>query len=360
MTLTRRFSIDILVMFSLGLVATGCASFRGGSTGSPSLAPPMIGAKSTPKRSLLARSAPQRSVSLKPKAYQTVSAEGEPLLLPIPADADSMPGMEMSEPLMVEGSAVTAPLIIGDPAGQIVVDESVGCAGGVCKRPSMLHRLRAGRRPIRLPRPFRREVRTDIASASTRFPRELRLAVHPTYVVEPPDVLYIEADIPVGGEFSDPPLAGERLVRQDGSISLGYYGDLQVAGHTLAEIEELVRRQLIDAGLRDPQVYVDVAAYNSKVYYVLGQVEQTGQLPVTGKETVLDALTIAGGVTRYARLADIHVARPNPGGGCDQILHVDYHAITSCGDTRTNYQLVPGDRVVVPGTTGYNLGVVVD
>lgn len=195
----------------------------------------------------------------------------------------------------------------------------------------------------------------DMAVNNPCFPRELKMSSHPLYVVEPPDVLYIEAL----QLLPNRPVAGERLVRQDGTISLGYYGQLHVSGLTLAEIEDKIRSRLADY-VNDPQVYVDVAAFNSKVYYVLGQVQQTGRLPITGKETVLDAVTLAGGLTNYAQKQRIHVARPNPGGGCDQILHVDWFALTHAGDTRTNYQLLPGDRVMVPGTPGYRVLVFFD
>ena len=166
--------------------------------------------------------------------------------------------------------------------------------------------------------------------------------------MEPPDILYIE----VLTILPNRPLLGERLVRQDGTISLGYYGQIHVAGLTLVEIENKIRQHLKQY-VENPQVYVDVASFNSKVYYVLGQVQQQGRLPITGRETVLDALTLAGGLTNFAAYDKIHVARPNPGGGCDQILWVDYRAMAFCGDTRTNYQLVPGDRVVVPATCGF-------
>lgn len=195
----------------------------------------------------------------------------------------------------------------------------------------------------------------DMGYNNPCFPRELRMRSHPLYVVEPPDVLYIEAL----QLLPNRPIAGERLIRQDGTISLGYYGQIHVAGLTLAEVEGKIRDRLSEY-VNDPQVYVDVAAFNSKVYYVLGQVQQTGRLPVTGKETVLDAVTLAGGVTNYAWLKRMHVARPNPGGGCDQMLAVDWKAITEFGDTRTNYQLLPGDRVVVPSTPGYKTTVFFD
>ncbi len=58
------------------------------------------------------------------------------------------------------------------------------------------------------------------------MPRELDKAMLPEYTVEPPDVIFIEAmNLP-----PDRPLFGEKIIRPDGTINLGYYGDMQVPG----------------------------------------------------------------------------------------------------------------------------------
>jgi len=201
----------------------------------------------------------------------------------------------------------------------------------------------------------RNKPKRDMGYNNPMVPRELRKVQHPLYVVEPPDVLYIEALELIPNR----PISGERLVRPDGTISLGYYGQISVAGLTLPEIEEKIRKRLEDY-VNSPEVYVDVAYFNSKVFYVLGQTQQTGRLPITGNETVLDGIVLAGGVTNFADKNRIFLARPNPGGGCDQVFHIDYHAVTECGDTRTNYQLLPGDRIVVMPTKGYATTVWMD
>ncbi|HKI16922.1 MAG TPA: SLBB domain-containing protein, partial [Isosphaeraceae bacterium] len=95
-------------------------------------------------------------------------------------------------------------------------------------------------------------------------------------------------------------------------------------------------------------VFVDVTAYNSKNYYVLGDVLVTGKMPITGNETVLDALQHAGGLMPTAAPQNIRVVRPAPPGACcEQVLPVNLAAITSGGDPTTNYQLLPGDRLIV-------------
>jgi polysaccharide export outer membrane protein len=71
-------------------------------------------------------------------------------------------------------------------------------------------------------------------------------------------------------------------------------------------------------------------------------------LPITGNETVLDAINYAGGLIPTASQVNIRLVRPSPPGACcDSVLPVNLPAIVNAGDTTTNYQLMPGDRVVV-------------
>ena len=95
------------------------------------------------------------------------------------------------------------------------------------------------------------------------------------------------------------------------------------------------------------RVFVDVTAYNSKNYFVLGDVATPGRLPFTGNETVLDALQYGGGLLHTAEPKDIHLVRPARGGKPAHVYKVDLEAIQNRGDTTTNYQIFPGDRLVV-------------
>src|SRR5947209_13188541 len=72
--------------------------------------------------------------------------------------------------------------------------------------------------------------------ASSELPREFRKVSLPDYVVEPPDLLLVEVLEALPGR----PISGERLVRPDGKISLGFYGDVYVAGLTTTEIKEKI------------------------------------------------------------------------------------------------------------------------
>ena len=72
------------------------------------------------------------------------------------------------------------------------------------------------------------------------------------------------------------------------------------------------------------------------------------RLPVTGNEKVLDAISLVGGLSSVSSKR-VWIARPAPSGSGDQILPVDWRGITRRGSTRTNFQVLPGDRVFVMG-----------
>jgi polysaccharide biosynthesis/export protein len=196
----------------------------------------------------------------------------------------------------------------------------------------------------------------------------------PAPIVEPPDLLLVEVLQTLPGR----PISGERLVRPDGTISLGFYGDVHVAGLTLPEVKEKIvlhlRRYLTDEvlgladgegpeipfiddatkdpRLRDPKmsdrVFVDLTAYNSGAYYVEGEVSIPGKLPYTGNDTVLDVIDYAGGLLPSADRSRIRLIRSFPKGSPVEVLPVDYDEVVMGTDSSTNYQFLPNDRLVVP------------
>jgi polysaccharide export outer membrane protein len=149
-------------------------------------------------------------------------------------------------------------------------------------------------------------------------------------------------------------IRGEHLVRPDGTVGLGTYGNVYVSGRTITEAKRAIDAHLASY-LEQPDVGVDVYAYNSKFYYVVtdggGFGEQVARFPITGNETVLDAVSQVYGLPAVAS-KKIWVARPSPGDVCsDQVMPVDWCAITRMGSTATNYQVLPGDRIYVKADT---------
>ena len=148
---------------------------------------------------------------------------------------------------------------------------------------------------------------------------------------------------------STPQLADQVLVGPDGTIPLGAYGKVYVAGSTVAEAKERIEAQLAK-NLEDPEVLVSVLIYNSKTYYVITEGSGFGdsvfRLPITGGETILNAISSIRGISDLSS-GKIWIARPSPNGLAPQILPVDWDAITRRGDTSTNYQIMPHDRVFI-------------
>lgn len=206
-------------------------------------------------------------------------------------------------------------------------------------------------------------------------PREMDKIVLPPYVIEAPDQLLIEViqrskvkDMDTGllksvtDRLPVQPVSGPFQVRPDGSVGLGFWGSVPVAGLTLEQTAETIRAHLIKqetlkalgTSLESITVIVDVLAYNSKKYYVItdgggqGAGEQVFPFPITGSETVLDALSNINGLPDVSSRRNIWVARRTPHPGQPwQILPVDWVGITQHGVTYTNYQVMPGDRIYV-------------
>jgi polysaccharide export outer membrane protein len=150
-------------------------------------------------------------------------------------------------------------------------------------------------------------------------------------------------------------IRGEHLIYPDGTVNLGLYGSAHVAGLTIPEAKIAIEEQL-SKYLEKPEVAVSVQGFNSKLIYIItdgaGYGEQVVRLPSTGNDTVLDAISQINGLAPQASRCRIWVARPAPDNACDaQILPVDYKAISQCGRTATNYQLLPGDRLYIKADT---------
>lgn len=184
----------------------------------------------------------------------------------------------------------------------------------------------------------------DTAPVPAPVPRELAMGLLPAHVVEPGDTLLVqpvELDAPVR-------LPPDQPVQPDGTIDLGQYGRPVVAGKTIPDVEAVVKDAIKAKEKKDTPVTVRLLARPGKVFYVLGEVNAPGAFPITGHDTVLSAITQAGGPTRRASQQNVILSRPTVPDGCRVVLPVCYTNIVQLGDTSTNYQIQPGDRVFVP------------
>lgn len=173
----------------------------------------------------------------------------------------------------------------------------------------------------------------------------------PAYIIEAPDVLKIEVTVNKEA-LPQQPITGAYLVRPDGTVSLGVWGNVAVAGLTIPEATEAVRAVVMkhvvvqgrESKSDDVLVSLEVASFNSKRYYVivLGKNgDEVQAFPCTGNETVLDALAGLKGANALLGGAEIRIERDG------KSLMVDWNGIVQNGDTKTNYQIEPGDRLFV-------------
>jgi polysaccharide export outer membrane protein len=198
------------------------------------------------------------------------------------------------------------------------------------------HRLLAATKQLRAANPDVKEL-----------PRELAKGVLPAYIIEPGDTLLVQPanlDSPVR-------LPTDQVVGPQGEIELGKYGRLQVVGKTTAEIERDVEQVIAPQEPTAGRITVSLVARQSKVFYVLGEVNSPGAYPLSGRETVLDAIIAAGGLTDSADQETITYVQATPPHDCRVVLPVCYREVVQLGDTSTNYQIGPGDRVYVPSQT---------
>jgi polysaccharide export outer membrane protein len=159
-----------------------------------------------------------------------------------------------------------------------------------------------------------------------------------TYRVGPEDVLEISV-------WREDTLKKQVLVRPDGGISYPLIGEVQVAGKTVLEIREEIANRL-EKFISDPAVTVAILRIGSQRIYVIGKVNKPGEFPVGRSVDVIQALSMAGGLTPFADANEIRVMRRE--GDRQVVLPFEYSRVVRGQKLEQNIQLRAGDVVVVP------------
>lgn len=155
--------------------------------------------------------------------------------------------------------------------------------------------------------------------------------------VGPGDVFQLE----IVGEKD---LPREYQVASDGTVDIPYVGRLKVEGLEPQEIAALVRQKLQEGEiLSSPSVVVSIKEYNSKRVSVLGQVSKPGSFPFTTGMTLIQAVSLAGGMTAIANTGRVNLTRRTKEG--TKTVQLDVSAIN---DGRSpDVLLQAGDRIYV-------------
>jgi polysaccharide export outer membrane protein len=135
-------------------------------------------------------------------------------------------------------------------------------------------------------------------------------------------------------------------VADDGSITMPLLGRLQVGGLTKTELERLVRDLLEERFVKDPQVTVFVAEYESRRVAVSGAVKLPGTYQMLGQKTLLEMISMAGGLA--ADMGQRIIVFRRREGGATERLTIDLERLVFAADPTLNLTVVPGDIIYVP------------
>lgn len=158
------------------------------------------------------------------------------------------------------------------------------------------------------------------------------------YTIGPEDVLEISV-------WKEPDLQREVLVRPDGNISFPLAGDVKAAGETPEQVQRTITQKLRKY-IPDPVVTVTLVTIGANKIYVIGQVNSPGEYVVGRYVDVMQALTLAGGLTPFASENKIKVLRRE--GGKEFVLPFRYADVKKGKNIQQNVILKGGDTVVVP------------
>jgi polysaccharide export outer membrane protein len=140
-------------------------------------------------------------------------------------------------------------------------------------------------------------------------------------------------------------LPREFQVASDGTVDLPYVKTVKVQGLEPQEVARVVRQKLIDDRiLTDPTVVVQVKEYNSRKVTLLGQVSKPGSVPHTPGLTLIQAISMVGGLTSIAKGDTVRLTRSTPDGKTVTAV-VSVNDITD-GDAE-DIPLQAGDRIYV-------------
>lgn len=158
------------------------------------------------------------------------------------------------------------------------------------------------------------------------------------YTVQPGDVLEISV-------WREEGLEKQVVVRPDGGLSFPLVGNVQAIGKSIETLQTEVADKL-KRYIPDPSVNVAVLKLDGNKVYVIGKVNRPGEFPATRQVDVMQALSMAGGMTPYAAVNKIRILRRE--GSKQTAIPFEYGEIEKGENLEQNIVLKAGDVVVVP------------
>ncbi len=160
----------------------------------------------------------------------------------------------------------------------------------------------------------------------------------PSFIIEANDVLEVFV-------WKEPDLSRKVLVRPDGYISFPLVQDLKASGMTPSELKAQLEMKLKEF-LTAPNVTVIVDAIMHYRIYVTGKVQAPSSFILEKPITVLQAISLAGGLQEFADESEVKIVRPTSSGY--SYIDFDYKEVIKGKNVDQNIYLESGDVVVVP------------
>lgn len=160
-------------------------------------------------------------------------------------------------------------------------------------------------------------------------------AVDPNkYLIGAEDVLFLKV-------WREPDFTFSVSVRPDGKITVPLIGEVQASGETPAGLTAHLAR-LLDKYLNHPDVTVFVTEVRSRKYYIDGEVNRPGSVPLVTPTTVLEALSNAGGFKDFANPKKIRILRGT------KVYYFNFKEVTNGRHSEQNIAVDNGDHIIVP------------
>jgi polysaccharide export outer membrane protein len=203
-----------------------------------------------------------------------------------------------------------------------------------------------------------------IAGCFSSNPEDIQAFVKPyeanvtaeNYILQPPDEIEVHCS-------KAPEVNMQRQrIRPDGMVSFEGIGEVEAAGKTPAQLASVLKERIakLYAVVGDNPVDVRIAAYGSKVFYVMGQVLRPGPMNYTGRDSVLTALA-ASQPSPTAWKSRVQVIRPAPTEDVPpRIFEMNLNKAMVHGDTSKDVLLQEGDIVYVPPTILASVAMVLE
>jgi len=135
-------------------------------------------------------------------------------------------------------------------------------------------------------------------------------------------------------------------VAPDGTITFPYIGTIKVKDLTITQIQKNVQKALADGYMKYPVVVVSLQESRSRKFFVYGEVTNPGAYAIAENTTVLRAISMAGGFTKFGSSSRVKVLRPKDEEAGYETVKIDIKKVMN-GDSQRDILLKTGDMVVV-------------